>query len=124
MRNRPVTHRAARTQAHAADTEAIFQALADPTRRAVLDLLRAGSQPAGQIAQAFPVSRPAISKHLRQLRRARVVVEHRRGRHRLYQLNPDPLRSVDRWLDAYRQFWTAKLTSLKEFVEAEHGRET
>jgi hypothetical protein len=53
MRNRSVTH----------STEAAFHALADPTRRAVLDLLRLGSQPAGQIAQAFPVSRPAISKH-------------------------------------------------------------
>jgi DNA-binding transcriptional ArsR family regulator len=124
MRNRAVTYRGARTAAHLTDTEAIFQALADPTRRAVLDLLRAGSQPAGQIAQAFPVSRPAISKHLRQLRRARLVVEHRRGRHRLYQLNPDPLRSVDRWLEAYRHFWTAKLTSLKEFVEAEHAKQS
>jgi DNA-binding transcriptional ArsR family regulator len=123
MRNRSVTSRPS-GQRRGAETEAIFQALADPTRRAVLDLLRGGSRPAGQIAEAFPVSRPAISKHLRQLRRARLVVEHRRGRHRFYQLNPDPLRNVDQWLEAYRQFWTSSLTSLKEFVEAEHARES
>jgi len=103
--------------------EATFQALADPTRRAVLDLLRRGSQPAGQIAQAFPVSRPAISKHLRLLRRAHLVREHRQGRNRIYHLNPEPLRAVDSWIEQYRQFWTANLASLKSFVEAEYARE-
>ncbi|MGD0571105.1 MAG: metalloregulator ArsR/SmtB family transcription factor [Candidatus Sulfotelmatobacter sp.] len=104
-------------------TEATFQALADPTRRAVLDLLRRGSQPAGEIAQAFPVSRPAISRHLRLLRRAHLVREHREGRHRVYQLNPEPLRTVDSWLDQYRAFWTMNLNSLKTFVEAEYAKE-
>jgi DNA-binding transcriptional ArsR family regulator len=104
--------------------EATFQALADPTRRAVLDLLRRGSQPAGQIASTFPVSRPAISKHLRLLRRAHLVREHREGRHRVYQLNPEPLRAVDSWIEQYRSFWSASLASLKAFVEAEHARET
>jgi len=104
--------------------EATFQALADPTRRAVLDLLRRGSQPAGQIAGAFPVSRPAISKHLRLLRRAHLVQEHRQGRYRVYRLNPEPLRAVDSWLEQYRSFWTASLNNLKAFVEAEHARET
>jgi DNA-binding transcriptional ArsR family regulator len=105
-------------------TEATFHALADPTRRAVLDLLRRGSQPAGQIAVAFPVSRPAISKHLRLLRRAHLVSEHREGRHRVYELNPEPLRAVDSWIEQYRIFWTNSLNSLKAFVEAEHARET
>ena len=114
MRNRSVTY----------STEASFHALADPTRRAVLDLLRQGVQPAGQIARAFPVSRPAISKHLRLLRRAHLVRETREGRNRLYQLNPEPLRAVDSWLQQYRVFWQANLTSLKAFVEAEHARET
>jgi len=103
---------------------AAFQALADPTRRAVLDLLRRGSQPAGMIASAFPVSRPAISKHLRLLRRAHLVREHRAGRHRVYQLNPEPLRAVDSWIAQYRAFWASNLSSLKAFVEAEHERET
>jgi DNA-binding transcriptional ArsR family regulator len=113
MRHRSVTY----------SPEATFQALADPTRRAVLDLLRRGSQPAGQIAGAFPVSRPAISKHLRLLRRAHLVHEHREGRHRVYQLNPEPLRAVDSWLDHYRSFWSASLANLKAFVETEHARE-
>ena len=114
MRNRSVTY----------SPEAAFHALADPTRRAVLDLLRQGSQPAGQIARAFPVSRPAISKHLRLLRRAHLVQERREGRNRLYQLNPEPLKAVDTWLQQYRVFWEANLNSLKTFVEAEYARET
>jgi len=114
MRNRSVTYL----------PQAIFHALADPTRRAVLDLLRQGSQPAGQIAQAFPVSRPAISRHLRQLRQARLVVERRSGRHRFYQLNPEPLQAVDAWLDSYRTFWRSHLASLKSFVEVEQQRES
>src|SRR5208283_3250039 len=114
MRNRSVTYSA----------EATFHALADPTRRAVLDLLRAGAQPAGRIAESFPVSRPAISKHLRQLRKARLVVEHRRGRHRFYQLNPAPLKAVDTWIERYRSFWQMNLTNLKNFVESEYIRET
>ena len=104
--------------------EAAFSALADPTRRAVLDLLRRGSLPAGQIAQAFPVSRPAISKHLRLLRRAHLVRERREGRQRIYQLNPGPLKAVDSWLEHYRNFWSASLTNLKSFVEAEYEKET
>jgi DNA-binding transcriptional ArsR family regulator len=118
MRNRSVTYSGTQK------TEATFQALADPTRRAVLDLLRRGSQPAGQIAQAFPVSRPAISKHLRLLRRAHLVREHREGRHRLYELNPEPLRAVGSWIEQYRTFWSSSLNNLKAFVEAEHARET
>jgi DNA-binding transcriptional ArsR family regulator len=110
MRNRSVTH----------ISDALFHAIADPTRRALLDLLREGSQPAGQIAQAFTVSRPAISKHLGVLRHANLVRESRRGRHRFYQLNPGPLRTVDRWLAHYRVFWQAKLGDLKTFVESQH----
>jgi DNA-binding transcriptional ArsR family regulator len=114
MRNRSVTY----------SPEVAFHALADPTRRAVLDLLRLGSQPAGQIARAFRVSRPAISKHLRLLRRAHLVRERREGRNRVYQLNPEPLKAVDTWLQQYRVFWESSLTSLKAFVEAEYAKET
>jgi DNA-binding transcriptional ArsR family regulator len=113
MRNRRVTYQAG----------AAFSALADPTRRAVLDLLRRGSLPAGRIAQAFPVSRPAISKHLRLLRRAHLVRERRDGRRRLYLLNPEPLRAVDSWLDHYRIFWQTSLADLKAFVETEQKKE-
>lgn len=114
MRNRSVTY----------SSEATFQALSDPTRRAVLDLLRAGSQPAGRIANSFPVSRPAISKHLRLLRKAHLVEERREGRLRLYSLNPEPLKAVDSWLEQYRVFWQRSLTNLKAFVESEYAKET
>ena len=114
MRNRSVTY----------SREAAFQALADPTRRAVLDLLRKGSQPAGRIAQEFPISRPAISKHLRLLRRAHLVEQRRQGRNRVYELNPAPLQAVDAWLESYRVFWQASLTNLKAFVEEAYERET
>ena len=114
MRDRSVTY----------SSEAAFQALADPTPPTVLDLLRRGSQPAGQIASAFPVSRPAISKHLRLLRRAHLVREQREGRHRVYRLNPEPLKAVDSWLEQYRKFWQVNLSSLKTFVETEYAKET
>jgi DNA-binding transcriptional ArsR family regulator len=114
MSNRRVTY----------SVEAAFGALADPTRRAVLDLLRRGSLPAGRIAQSFPVSRPAISKHLRLLRRAHLVRERREGRRRLYQLNPEPLRAVDAWLNDFRIFWQMNLHDLKNFVETEREKET
>jgi DNA-binding transcriptional ArsR family regulator len=110
MRHQTVTHA----------TEAVFHALADPTRRAVLDLLRSDSLPAGQIARSFPISRPAISKHLRLLRRANLVRQHRSGRHRFYHLNPQPLKAVDLWLEQYRVFWNTKLADLKAFVESGH----
>lgn len=112
MRQRSVTHSA----------QATFNALSDPTRRAVLDMLRYGSRPAGQIAGAFAVSRPAISRHLRLLRRAQLVREHREGRHRLYHLNPGPLKAVDSWLNEYRVFWQASLASLKSFVESDQAK--
>src|SRR2546425_6965566 len=109
MRNHTATHSA----------DAAFHVLADPTRRAMLDLLRDGSLPAGAIARSFPISRPAVSKHLRVLRLARLVQERRSGRHRFYHLNPERLKAVDQWLQQYRIFWNAKLGQLKAFVEAD-----
>ncbi len=104
--------------------QATFRALADRSRRAVLGLLRRGSLSAGQIAQAFPVSRPAISKHLRLLREANLVAERRQGRNRIYQLNPGPLKAVDSWLEEYRVFWQTSLTNLKALIEGETTRKT
>jgi DNA-binding transcriptional ArsR family regulator len=127
MRHRSVTYSGRASVRRARGTplpDAAFSALADPTRRAVLDLLRSGTRPAGDIARAFTVSRPAISKHLRILRRAHLVEERREGRHRMYHLNPEPLKAVDSWLNQYRQFWTASLNNLKAFVEAEYEKET
>jgi DNA-binding transcriptional ArsR family regulator len=102
----------------------VFEAIADPTRRAILDLLRAEEMPAGEVARRFPVSRPAISRHLRVLRAAGLVRERREAQQRLYSLAPEPLRELDRWLDGYRVFWSARLQDLKRVVEAEQrGRQ-
>jgi DNA-binding transcriptional ArsR family regulator len=99
----------------------VFAAIADPTRRAILDVLRRREQSAGDIAALFPVSRPAISRHIRVLRRAGLVKERRVRQSRLYSLNPAPLRQVERWLEHYRVFWAARLMDLKLFAEAEHA---
>src|SRR5882724_3360253 len=98
-----------RAQAHSD----VFRAIADPTRRAILDRLRAGPAPVHELAAEFAQSRPAISKHLRVLRDARLVTEQRSGRERLYQLRPAPLQRVVGWVEGYRSFWQQSLTDLK-----------
>jgi DNA-binding transcriptional ArsR family regulator len=100
----------------AARTDA-FRAIADPTRRAILDRLRAGPANAGTLAADFQSSRPAVSKHLRVLREARLVVDKKVGRERLYAVNPVPLQSVAGWLEGYRAFWQASLIRLKRNLE-------
>lgn len=103
--------------------DSIYLAIADPTRRAILDTLRAGRRSAGEIAQQFSVSRPAVSRHLRVLHAARLVRREARGRARIYQLNPEPLQHVDVWLERYRLFWQVKLDALKAFVESQTAEE-
>lgn len=99
-----------------------FEAIADPTRRAILDLLLAKEQlPAGEIARAFAhISRPAVSKHLRVLREAQLVKEQTRGRERLYSINPAPIQAIyEHWFYRYEQYWKHSLEDLKQFVETE-----
>ncbi len=95
----------------------VFHAVADPTRRAILDRLRAGSAPVTELASGFEMTRPAISKHQRVLRQASLVREHKDGRQRIYELNPGPLRDVASWIEAYRSFWQLNLLSLKRHLE-------
>jgi DNA-binding transcriptional ArsR family regulator len=92
-------------------------AIADPTRRRVLELVRDAEVPAGEIAAQFPVSRPAVSRHLRVLREAGLVQERRVGRERLYRADPEPLAELREWLDGY---WAGRLDALKRL--AEEGR--
>lgn len=101
----------------AAAAEDIFRAIADPTRRAILDRLRAGPLPVNALVAEFDTSRPAISRHLRVLREAQVVTEERAGRERVYQLRPAALSEVAGWIDGYRAFWKTNLNSLKRFLE-------
>lgn len=95
----------------------IFDALSDPTRRAILELLRETPHAAGDIASHFPVSRPAIVKHVRVLKQAGLVRERVEGRHRIYELDATPLADVDRWLQPYRAFWASRLVAIKNLVE-------
>jgi DNA-binding transcriptional ArsR family regulator len=95
----------------------VFRAIADPTRRAILDRLRAGPANAGALAADFRSSRPAVSKHLRVLREARLVVNTRVGRERVYTVDPLPLQSVAGWLEGYRAFWQSSLARLKRNLE-------
>jgi len=97
-----------------------FLAVADPTRRAILDRLRRGEAPVTELAAGFAISRPAVSRHLRVLRDARLVRERRGGddgRQRVYQLTADPLRTVAQWAMAYEAFWPANLAALKRHLE-------
>jgi DNA-binding transcriptional ArsR family regulator len=96
---------------------AVFAAVADPIRRGILDLLRGGELSAGALARAFPVSRPAVSRHVRVLRDAGLVRLRRERQTLHYSLNPAPLAEIDRWLEGYRVFWGARLHDLRKFVE-------
>jgi DNA-binding transcriptional ArsR family regulator len=102
-------------------SESPYQAIADPTRRAILDVLKAeGPQKAGDLAERFPrISRPAVSKHLRVLRGARLVAQRKDGREVWYRLEADPLGQVYQWLDQYEDFWRDRLARLKQAVEDE-----
>ena len=95
----------------------VFHAIADPTRRALLDRLRGGGAPVAELASLFPMTRPAISKHLGVLRRAGLVREQREGQRRVYHLSPARLRMVSEWADRYRVFWQLNLESLKRHLE-------
>jgi DNA-binding transcriptional ArsR family regulator len=97
----------------------IFQAVADPTRRAILDRLQAGPAPVNSLADGFPQSRPAISKHLRILKDSGLVSEQRQGRERVYRLDPDRLSEIADWLLTYRDFWQTSLNRLKQKLENE-----
>ena len=100
-----------------AQSQAIFRAIADPTRREILKLLRDGPHAVGEIAGNFRTSRPAISKHLRLLKSAGLVIAHQRGTASICELNARPLSAVNDWLHDYQVFWTATLRDLKKHVE-------
>ena len=97
--------------------DAVFRAIADPTRREIIHLLRDGPSTVGEIAGNFRTSRPAISKHLRVLRSAGLVVAHRNGTTRICNLNAKPLRAVDEWLREYEALWGETMRSLKTYIE-------
>jgi DNA-binding transcriptional ArsR family regulator len=93
-----------------------MDALGDPTRRAIFEQLRRGPRAVGEIAGELPVSRPAVSQHLRVLKEAGLVTERRDGTRRLYRLDPDGLAQVRRYFD---DFWTEALAGFKAAAESE-----
>ena len=92
--------------------DATYSALADPTRRAILARLALGEATVGEIADPFPISGPAISRHLKVLEEADLIARTRRGQQLLCRLNPQGLKSAQEWLDHYRAFWTGAFDRL------------
>jgi DNA-binding transcriptional ArsR family regulator len=101
--------------------DAAFGALSDPTRREVLRLVGARPRPAGEIAESFDVSRPAVSKHLRVLRNAGLVEVEQVGRTRIYRLRPGGIVDVRRWMDEADRVWEKALDSFRRHVEEVDG---
>jgi DNA-binding transcriptional ArsR family regulator len=95
----------------------VFGAVADPTRRALLDLLAQGEEPVNALAERFAMSRPAISQHLAILRRARLVRARRVGREHRYQLHAQPLEEIHDWIADYEKFWKGRLDALGKHLK-------
>jgi DNA-binding transcriptional ArsR family regulator len=95
-----------------------FEVLAEPRRREILDLLRAGERPVGELVDHLPLTQPTVSKHLRVLREAGLVDVRRDAQRRWYRLRPEPLVEVDMWLEPYRRFWEQRLDALERHLEA------
>jgi DNA-binding transcriptional ArsR family regulator len=99
--------------------DAVFRALADPTRRAMLDRLRERESSVGELAGPFAISQPAVSQHLKVLSEAGLVRARRDGRQRLYRLHAAPLRDMFVWLERYERFWQRNLDALGAYLDRE-----
>ena len=93
---------------------AALATLADPTRRLLMERLRSGPRAVGELARGLPISRPAVSQHLKVLKDAHLVIDRAEGTRRVYQIDPAGLGEIRRWLD---QFWDASLAAFKQAVE-------
>jgi DNA-binding transcriptional ArsR family regulator len=98
-------------------TDRLFGALANPTRREVLDLLLSGPRTVADIAAHFDMARPSVSEHLKVLKDGGLVAENRQGRFRYYAVEPEPLRELGEWLRPYERFWRERLAALAELVD-------
>ena len=92
--------------------DAVLQALADPSRRIVLGILREHEATAGELADALPIARPGVSRHLRVLREAGLVDVRQEAQRRIYRLRPEALIDIDAWLEDYRDLWIQRLDAL------------
>jgi DNA-binding transcriptional ArsR family regulator len=93
-----------------------LQALGEPSRQAILDLLRDGERPVGELVEHLHLSQPAVSKHLRVLKDAGLVEARADAQRRLYRIRPEPLAELDDWLSSYRQLWTTHLDRLEDHL--------
>ena len=103
--------------ARAATTSDAFNAIAEPRRREILDLLARGEQPVGELVRALGVSQPQVSKHLRVLRDVGAVAVREEGRRRIYRLEPLALRPVSAWLAPYERLWSERFEELDLVLE-------
>jgi DNA-binding transcriptional ArsR family regulator len=101
-------------------TTTVFEILAEPSRRRVLDLLLKQEHTVGELVEALDMSQPAVSKHLRVLREARLVESRIDAQRRVYSLRPEPLADIDAWLKPYRRFWRGKLASLQRHLASDN----
>ena len=101
-------------------TTAVFEILAEPSRRRVLDLLREQEHTVNELVDALDMSQPAVSKHLRVLRDAGLVEARVDAQRRIYRLRPEPLAEVDAWLAPYRKFWRGRLASLQRHIASDN----
>lgn len=95
----------------------IFRAIADPTRRAIIDMLAQKDRSIGEIAAGFEMTRPAVAKHLAILKDGRLIDVEKRGRERIHRLRPDTLKSAASWINQFDKFWDDRLAKLKKAVE-------
>lgn len=100
----------------------VFQAIADPTRREIINLLSNQSLNLNAVAENFDISRPAISKHIRILTECGLVTIKQQGRERFCHAELQQLKQVSEWADKYRVFWTKKLDALEEYLEKEQSK--
>jgi DNA-binding transcriptional ArsR family regulator len=98
-----------------------FAALAQPTRREILDLLREGERSVGELVGRIQLSQPGVSKHLRVLRDAGLVRVRADAQRRLYGIRPEPLSEIDAWLEPYRHLWANRLDALEQHLDANDG---
>lgn len=98
-------------------TQRVFRAVADPTRRAIIELLAGDEMTAGAVARHFDMSRPAVVKHLKVLRQGGIVVVRRQGRERINRLDAAKLKTLADWVNRYERFWDQRLARLKSEVE-------
>ncbi len=101
--------------------DSLFKALSDPTRRGLLATLRGSDRTVGELAEPLPMSLAAVSKHVRVLEDAGLLVRRVEGRRHVCSLNPQPLTHVDAWLDHYRAYWPERLDALQAALEADEG---